>query len=259
MKTTSTSGLAFWSPLILPVLLGLMAGFVGLVGAFSETGTMVLGGSTGGYVSAEDLKDWLKVDLLSLWHESVVGLAFSLFAVHIWSLTTLFSTKVGSLANAVFYYPILGLLTHLILAMVVVSVSSLEESFSRAGALSRLNVGVVAEVEQILDADQDFDEDFRALLQGIVATSDSEPPADLEAAELAARFVSTAAILLALLVAWLVRKGVWSHCDSLEEGAGVGDGVSDLTEEGREDSGREPGGRRSDVRGWLRGLAGRRR
>lgn len=160
MRIPSADRVAFLFPLALPVLLGLVSGFVQLVVDLSETGTLVRqgGGESGEFV---------KIDFLNLLKESTQGVTVSLFSVHIWALTTLFATanRLDNIARGAFYYPVLGLVVHFLLVTIVVSFVNLEDSFREANAQRELQEELLSGVGELWEGFQAASDEAQGLFR----------------------------------------------------------------------------------------------
>lgn len=178
MNAQNANRIAFWFPVILPVVVGLVYGFAQFSAEMTASGYIISIVADPAYedlATAESgipylLQTLIQTDLLELWAETSKGIVTAVFSIHVWALSTLFSAAHKVRQSAVFAYPVVGIFTNFFLVSIIVATTNIATS-----------------------------------LQNVEGTPAA--PGML--------FVSTLAAVVAVMVGWFVRRGVWIHYESL--------------------------------------------
>lgn len=179
----SDNRLAFWSPVVIPVGVGLLLAFAELA--------VDLGGSSQGIrmfrdllsadneygdnsVLQEQFMAFIWIDINELWMTLVKSLGISVFAIDIWALTVLFASRAPFRASTIYAYPVIGVFAHFVLLLLIVG-----------------TVEVAAGFEDLQDQ------------ENIIA--------------IAWKLIASIATFLAILVGYWVRRGIWVHYETIED------------------------------------------
>lgn len=171
--STPSDRMAFWFPVILPILMGLVLALAELVGDLAATALAMEPGTD------ESFLNFVKGDLSKLWLSSAKGLAVSVFAVDVWALSVLFSFRTAGQQGTAYAFPVLGIFGHFLLLLVVVGLGHLAVGFDVGAAIAEGSDGAWA---------------------------------------LAVRGLASVATLLSIWLAWIVRRGIWVHHETLATG-----------------------------------------
>jgi len=175
---------AFWFPIILPVVVGLVYGFTDLASNLGATG-IIIAEPTEQAERNMQLQSLLRSDGFSLWDASITGIVTAVFSIHIWALSTLFASDNGGRSSAAFAYPVVGIFVNFFLVSIVVGITDLVEGVQISNML-------------------------------VQAVSESGTTAPIIPGELIVmRMIASAAALLAVAVGWYVRRGIWLHHESV--------------------------------------------
>lgn len=173
---TSSERMTFWFPVVLPVLMGLLLAFAELTVDFATTS-----------ISKDQMwLDFLRADITKLWAGVSKGVASSVFAVDIWALTMLYtSRREGEEAASFAYgYPVLGIFVHFILLLMVVGFTTLADGLAT-------------------------DE----LLRSTISTSEDELSYGVWS--ILMRVLATVCMFASVIVAWAVRRAIWIYHERL--------------------------------------------
>lgn len=184
--------IAFWFPIALPILMGLVLAFAEFSADLTAT-AIVMNRSSGNF------NDMFVKDLVKLWLAVSKNVGSAVFAIDLWALTTLFVSRELPRSKLIYAFPVLGIFAHFILLLVIVGVSNLANAFDTAAAVE------ITRLKEEAENNGDLEE---KLIQSNVLIK-------METRAFIARSIASTFVTMSIVVGWAVRRGVWVHHDSV--------------------------------------------
>lgn len=176
MKFPDHDSLAYWIPLLVPILMGLVLALAKLLGDLSETRMMMTD-----HIDAQGSISFMKyvvIDFESFLERVSEGVALSIISIDIWAFTILSDAgqhERSATTVPPYAYPVLGILSHFGLLILVIA------------------IGVAAGGAGIAEL-----------------TVKLEDPSYFSSS-MAVRLLGFCTMLLSVGLGWFVRHGVWLH------------------------------------------------
>ena len=120
--------LAFWFPIVLPILMGLVLAFAEFSADLTATAYLMNQGGV-------KFSDMFKIDVIQLWQALPKNIGSAVFAIDIWALSILFVSREIPRARSIYTIPVLGIFAHFILLLVIVGVSNLANAFDTLASM----------------------------------------------------------------------------------------------------------------------------
>ena len=181
--------MAFWFPIALPILMGLILAFAEFSADLTAT-AFLMNRQGGGF------EDMFIKDIVKLWLSVSKNVGSAVFAIDLWALTTLFVSRDLPRARLIYAFPVLGIFAHFILLLVIVGVSNLANAFDTAAEIARIGA----------------DQNDGPAKGGLILNPD---PNEIETRAFVARTMASIFVAISIVVGWAVRRGVWVHHDSI--------------------------------------------